>query len=248
MAGRECDGFPSDPLRYVARCDREGSRLPVFPEFPRFHQQTMNVDARRELKVLDAIATNDRTTQRTLAAHLGIALGLTNLYLKRLIRKGYIKCVNVRANRVRYLITPKGIAEKTRLTFEFMEYSLAVFREGRNHLKMMLKPHVAGGASRIAIYGIGEAAELAYLCLREFGLEPVAVFDGEAAGVFFAIPVRPRAECATVAFDALIVATFEDPGPLVADLRVQGVPRDKLVLFREPVAGPGRSAGRTDDV
>ena len=88
----------------------------------------MDTGAHRELKVLEAIADDERLTQRGLATRLGIALGLTNLYLKRLVRKGYVKCVNVHSNRVLYLITPKGIVEKTRLTYEFMEYSLQVYR------------------------------------------------------------------------------------------------------------------------
>jgi len=80
----------------------------------------VDTGAHRELKVLEAIAEDEQMTQRGLAARLGIALGLTNLYLKRLVRKGYVKCVNVQSNRVLYLITPKGIAEKSRLAYEYM--------------------------------------------------------------------------------------------------------------------------------
>src|SRR6185369_13267310 len=112
-------------------CKREGGSLPLEP------------GAHRELKLLEAIAEDNEVTQRRLASRLGIAVGLANLYLRRLARKGFIKCVNVRANRVRYLITPKGIAEKSRLTYEFMAYSLQVFREGRQHLKTMLLPYAA---------------------------------------------------------------------------------------------------------
>jgi DNA-binding MarR family transcriptional regulator len=200
----------------------------------------MDVDARRELKVLDAIAQDGRTTQRSLASHVGIALGLANLYLKRLIRKGYVKCVNVQANRVRYLITPKGIAQKTRLTYEFMEYSLHVFREGRNHLKMMLAPYTAAAGARIAICGTGEAAELAYLCLRELELEPAAVFDGPGHLSFFGIPVRAIEDTAGIQFDALIVATFSDPTALIADLVQRGIARDRMIMLREPVGAPSR--------
>ena len=60
----------------------------------------MKVEELRELAVLEAIENDARLTQRSLASTLGIALGLTNLYLKRLVRKGYIKCVNVRSNRL----------------------------------------------------------------------------------------------------------------------------------------------------
>src|SRR5256885_8109434 len=123
---RGCPPYPAGHPKSLAhkdlRCKSEGGSLSV------------EVESHRELRVLEAISANERTTQRGLAAHLGIALGLANLYLKRLVRKGYIKCVTVPSNRVLYLITPKGIAEKTRLTYEFMEYSLQVFREGRKHL------------------------------------------------------------------------------------------------------------------
>src|SRR5687767_9748398 len=78
-------------------------------------RDVMNVEARRNLQALEAIAEDDRLTQRSLASKLGIALGLTNIYLKRLVRKGYVKCVNIQSNRLQYLLTPKGITEKTRL-------------------------------------------------------------------------------------------------------------------------------------
>src|SRR5476649_1727560 len=129
----------------------------------------MDVEARRELTVLDAVSRDQHITQRHLAAHLGIALGLTNVYLKRLVRKGYIKCVNLQANRISYLITPRGIAEKARLTYEFMDYSLHLYGVVRQHLREVLQ-ECADAQRRVAIYGRGEAAEIAYLSLKECGL------------------------------------------------------------------------------
>src|SRR5712691_11614831 len=98
------------------------------------------LEARRSLRLLEAIADDSSITQRSIAAKLGVALGLANLYLKRLVRKGHVKCVNVRSNRLLYLITPKGISEKTRLTYEFMEYSLWLYKETRRHLHVVLEP------------------------------------------------------------------------------------------------------------
>ena len=89
----------------------------------------MDIEAHRDLKLLEAVEQDSRVTQRSLASKLGIALGLTNIYLRRLVRKGYIKCVNVQSNRITYLITPRGIAEKARLTYEFMDYSLHLYGE-----------------------------------------------------------------------------------------------------------------------
>ena len=192
----------------------------------------MDVEARRELTVLDAVSRDQRITQRHLAAHLGIALGLTNIYLKRLIRKGYIKCVNVQANRLLYLITPQGIAEKSRLTYEFMDYSLHLYREVRQHLTEVLRPCRDGGAQRIAVYGVGEAAELAYLSLKEQGLEPVAIFAAEAGGTFLGIPIHGLDECAHIPFDRLIVATLDKPDALLKQLAQVGIPSAKLLMLK----------------
>jgi predicted transcriptional regulator len=202
----------------------------------------MDIEAHRDLKLLEAVEQDSRVTQRGLATKLGIALGLTNIYLKRLVRKGFIKCVNVQSNRITYLITPRGIAEKARLTYEFMDYSLHLYAEVRQHLRTVLQECAAAG-SRVAIYGRGEAAELAYLSLKECGLEPVAIFDGEA-GEFLGMPVRPIGEYGQVAFDLLIVATLERSAQRqVNALLASGLDPDKLFPLRRDAA-PGSSSGK----
>src|SRR5882757_9777456 len=143
----------------------------------------MDIEGHRDLKLLEAVEEDSRVTQRSLATRLGIALGLTNIYLKRLVRKGFIKCVNVQSNRISYLITPRGIAEKARLTYEFMDYSLHLYGAVRQRLRAALQECAATNRS-VAIYGRGEAAEIAYLSLKECGLEPVAVFEDEAGEDF----------------------------------------------------------------
>jgi DNA-binding MarR family transcriptional regulator len=192
----------------------------------------MDIEAHRDLKLLEAVEQDSRVTQRSLATKLGIALGLTNIYLKRLVRKGYIKCVNVQSNRITYLITPRGIAEKARLTYEFMDYSLHLYSEVRQHLRETLQG-CATADRRVAIYGRGEAAELAYLSLRELGLEPVAVFDEDNGHEFLGMQVRPIVEHDQVAYDLMIVATLERSGNQLAVLSQCGVPKEKLVPLRQ---------------
>jgi predicted transcriptional regulator len=153
----------------------------------------MEVEAHRDLRLLEAVHEDSRVTQRGMAKKLGIALGLANIYLKRMIHKGYIKCVNVQPNRISYLITPRGIAEKARLTYEFMDYSLHLYGEVRQHLREAMQDCAAEG-KRVAIYGSGEAAELAYLSLKEYGMEPVAIFDHDGGREFLGMPVRPLAD------------------------------------------------------
>jgi DNA-binding Lrp family transcriptional regulator len=199
----------------------------------------MDIEAHRDLRLLEAVAENSRVTQRRLATRVGIALGLTNIYLKRLTRKGFIKCVNVQPNRITYLITPRGVAEKMRLTYEYMDYSLRLYGEVRQHLRSVLKD-LARTGSRVAMFGRGEAAEIAYLSLREFGLEPVAVFD-RTAGDFLGMAVRPVAEHNEVPYDFMVVASFDRAGAdLDAVIRV-GVPIEKLLPLRQPAAAVRRA-------
>jgi len=192
----------------------------------------IDVEDRRNLQALEAIAEDAHITQRTLAGKLGMALGLTNIYLRRLVRKGYVKAVNVQSNRLRYLLTPTGIAEKTRLTYEFMEYSLFLYGQVRLHLRTVLEPAVREHRRRVAIYGTGEAAELAYLSVTELGLELVAVFDGVDAARFLGQVVRPIEQHREIAFDLLVVATLEPAEHLVRRLVELGIEADRLVTLR----------------
>ncbi len=193
----------------------------------------MEQEAQRNLEILTALSRGEPVTQRRLAERLGIALGLTNLYLKRLARRGYIKITTMPPHRVRYLLTPKGIAEKTRLTFEYMEYSLRLYRDTRQNLRQALLPVVRRGGRRVAICGTSEAAELAFLTLRELGLEVTTVVgqDGDAA-TFLGMPVRRLAELSPEDQDAVVVASFTRADGIVGGLLARGLTRTQVVTFR----------------
>ncbi|HBH04881.1 MAG: hypothetical protein A2X36_05120 [Elusimicrobia bacterium GWA2_69_24] len=193
----------------------------------------------RHLQILTVIGEADSLTQRALAQRLGVAVGLTNLYLKRLARKGFIKIVEFPRKprprrRLRYLLTPRGLAEKTRLTYQYMDRSLALYRLARATLRDALAHLPRSGLRRIALYGTGEAAELAYLTLREAGLEPVGVFARNAEGVFLGLTVRDWRELATADVDRIVVATFDKPKLHVPDLVALGIPAEKLLTLSPP--------------
>jgi DNA-binding MarR family transcriptional regulator len=201
----------------------------------------MDIEAHRDLKLLEAVEADSRVTQRGLSTQLGIALGLTNIYLKRLVRKGYVKCVNVQSNRITYLLTPTGIAEKLRLTYEFMDYSLHLYGEVRQHLRAVIRECAAAGR-RVAIFGRGEAAELSYLALKEFGLEPLAIFDLEGGSEFLGMPVLPISRHLEIPYDLMIVATLDASAQPVARLIRDGVPKDKLFPLRQEAVTRGQPA------
>jgi DNA-binding MarR family transcriptional regulator len=193
---------------------------------------TVDTAARRDYEILAAIADGRHLTQRALAQRLGIALGLANLYLRRLARKGYIKVTTIPPRRVRYRLTPPGLAEKVRLTSEYMRHSVVLYRQARRTWRESLGPLPRDGARRVALYGTGEAAELAYLALRELGLEPVLVLDGHGGGTFLGHHVRGVSEVAPADCDRIVIATLEDAGRIVTRLRQRGFRRDGLVTLR----------------
>lgn len=196
----------------------------------------MREDTGRDLTILSAIAENDRLTQRHLARELGVTVSLANLYVRRLALKGFIRVINLRANRLRYLLTPKGIAEKSRLTYSYMSRTFERYREARRSLQAALHPMTEDGHKRIAFYGTGEAAEVAYMCLKEVGLDLAAVFEREDGEMFLGLPIRRVEKLSPHEFDRVVVTSFisqEVTEAKVQELLRQGVPREQIVTLQK---------------
>ena len=91
-------------------------------------------------EVLRKIQKNPESSQRELAEVLGFSLGKLNYCLKSLQKKGLVKIQNFqkKANKInylRYVITPKGISERTKLTINFMKRKMKEYDELKNELK-----------------------------------------------------------------------------------------------------------------
>lgn len=209
----------------------------------------MEPSSERDLRLLEEIARGGHVTQRSLSHSLGIALGLTNLYLKRLVRKGYIKVTTIPRNRALYLLTPKGLAEKTRLTYEYMSYSLGLYREVRKALREALAPVAQDGHRRIVLFGAGEVAELARLTLQEMGLTLTGIIAEDHEGQrFFEHTIADPASLVGLAYDRIIITTL-DPraGTEMAEtLRRYGIPPEKIYSLAGVAAGRWKGRTRQD--
>ena len=180
------------------------------------------------LGVLNAIHENAQVTQRTVASELGIALGLTNAYLKRCAKKGLIKIKQIPANRYAYYLTPKGFAEKTRLTTEYLSQGFLIFRLARVEFSGLFAECQTRNWRRVALAGLSDLAEIAVLCAGEHDIELIGIIDEETEKRAFAdIPVVPdlsRLERT----NAVIVTEMEDPQ--TAFERLCGVlPEDRVL-------------------
>jgi DNA-binding MarR family transcriptional regulator len=171
--------------------------------------QDLETDSTRLM--LDAIETRDHITQRGLAGELGIAVGLTNIYLKRCINKDLVKVRKAPARRYAYYLTAKGFAEKARMTAKYLARSLSFFRLAREDCSELFAACRAQRLERVVLVGAGDLCEIAILAALDSGIQPVAVFDEatnrqRVAGV----PVV-RDLAALGGIDAVIVTDMKDP-------------------------------------
>lgn len=134
-------------------------------------------DDKVTLELLDAIAQRSDVSQRHLAAKLGIALGLTNSYLKRCAKKGYVKIKEVPANRYLYYLTPKGFVEKSRLTARFLSTSLRFYRQAAESCSELFRVCESNDWRRVVLCGASDLAEIAFTRCVGHRVEVVGVYD-----------------------------------------------------------------------
>ena len=195
----------------------------------------MDVNAYRDMHLLDEITRSPEITQRELSKRIGVALGLTNLMLRRLAKKGYLKIKGTRRSRIRYLLTPTGILEKSRLTYEFVQYSLDLYGRIRQSLRRQLAILVQEGHRRILLYGTGELAEIAFLTIREMGLELVGVLaEPSGPAQFLEYPVMPTADLRGADFDRVIVVSLRGGAEEVKRLAESGVSPERIIVIPQP--------------
>ncbi len=129
------------------------------------------------LGLLDAVDSDEALSQRSLAARLGIALGLTNALLRRCLRKGLVKMQDAPARRYRYYLTPEGFREKSRLVAEYLSFSLRHFRAARDQYESLLEECHRRGDRAVVLYGTGELAEIATVAAHGARVRLLAAVD-----------------------------------------------------------------------
>ena len=102
----------------------------------------------RELTLLENIENDPDVNQSTLATQLGVAVGTVNWHLKRLIAKGYVKVKRAERKKLRYIITPEGIALRARLAVDYVERSFSLYRKTRQRVSEYLKTVEAPATTR----------------------------------------------------------------------------------------------------
>jgi Winged helix-turn-helix DNA-binding len=143
-------------------------------------------NSRIVLGLLQSVERDSAQSQRRLAAELGIAVGLVNIYLKRCVNKGLLKMAAAPTRRYAYYLTPSGFTEKARLTLEYLSYSFDLFRRAKADCTAVFLAASARGFHQVVLAGISELAEIAMICALETGIEIVLIVDTRSSLSTFA--------------------------------------------------------------
>ncbi len=163
----------------------------------------------RELKILEKIENNGHLTQRDLSREVGIALGLVNHLLKKMVKKGWIKIKNIDANKISYLITPEGASEKSSLLYKRVESTIHFYIEAKRVIKDKVMYLKHEGVTNVSIYGINHISEVLFIVLKELGLELDYVIDDRKEGIeWFGYRVIGMDQFVKSNISVLILASF----------------------------------------
>lgn len=134
----------------------------------------------RELLLLEQIERDPDVTQASLAAHLGVAVGTVNWHIKRFIAKGYVKVKRAQRRKLRYIITPEGLAFRARLTVNYVETSMRLYRNTRKKVRNLLEDLNRAGYNQVIISGDGDIADICRLSCLEQGIEIIEETSGSS--------------------------------------------------------------------
>lgn len=131
-----------------------------------------------DLDLLLQIEQDPDISQANMAQELGVAVGTINWHLKRLIAKGYVKVKRAQRKKLRYIITPDGIALRSRLTVDYVRNSFNLYRQTREKVLALLQVLIEHRHQVVSIQGDGELAEVCRLTCIE---QNIRVVDSQQA-------------------------------------------------------------------
>ncbi len=166
-----------------------------------------------KLKILEHVESTPLLNNRMLASKLGCSIKLAHSLLTRLVGKGCLHVKKVHSRRWDYFLTPQGIAEKARLTYEFLDFSMHFYQEARKKSSQLCRKFAEAGTRKVALLGTGELAEIVFLGIKEWNLVLTDVFDDEGE-TFLNLPIKKFCEINRSEAEVFIVCTCDPKEPM----------------------------------
>ena len=190
------------------------------------HKDLKNNDM--TLGVLSAVDADSSVTQRSLASELGIALGLTNSYLKKCIDKGLVKIKQVPANRYAYYLTPRGFSEKSRLTAEYLQASFSFYRRAKKDFTNIMRICSEKNMLNIILSDQSELAEIALIISLNTNVNLLGIIGNSSKNNINGIPIKENIKFFKK-FDKVIITNIDDSKSRYEELS-KVVSIDKIII------------------
>ena len=123
-----------------------------------------------EYDLLNEIGHDPMATQANLSTRLGIAVGSVNWYIKRFIQRGWVKVSHLDRTRLKYDLTPEGMAVFTQRAMMYARDSLKVYSAYREKAKTVVERLQQNGIRQVYIEGNDEAVDILRLTCIEAGI------------------------------------------------------------------------------
>ena len=170
-------------------------------------------DGMRDLRLLEELERNPIISQRELSHKFGIALGVTNACLKRMARKGLIRIRGLNHRKIGYHLTPKGFAEKAKLSFHLISYIVQHYAELKKIISQRLLEMQADGLQRIAFYGVSDEMEVAYVTLQGVNLKLVGIVEDDekmTSRIIFGYEIEPVSRVQELKPDGILITSLTE--------------------------------------
>ena len=189
----------------------------------------MKSEKLKTLQLLESIAEDKATTQRELSNALQMSLGLVNSFIKRLVRKGYCKVTTIPKNRVKYVLTPEGVMEKTRLTYEYILFSYQYFKDAQNRMNDLFVTLKKEEATQVVFYGAGEIAEIVLISMAGTDIRLIDVVDPEREGEMFAgSTVKGLKRLRKHDYDVVLITTLDGHATALNEIKKNVLSKNKI--------------------
>ena len=185
----------------------------------------------RELRILEEFEFSPESSQRTLSQRLGVALGVVNILVKSLVRRGYVRASRAGWRRWVYILTPAGVTRKVNLTVDYVDRFMDHYRRVRAIVRTSVDGQTISPDLSVGIYGVGEVAEIVFLSLRDAGVDQIEVLhpDRGAAGRFLGLDIVDLESAAPEHYSKIIVADTNDVRRRHFELTAAGFTDEQII-------------------
>ena len=176
-----------------------------------------------EFEILKHVEESPRLNNRMAASKLGCSVKLAHALLGKMVDKGLLHVKKHHARRWDYFLTPSGISEKARLTYEFLDFSMHFYQEARKASSQICRELAESGVRTVAFLGAGDLAEIVYLGVKEWNLNLVEVYNGDVESTFLGHNVLTVENLRTSQADAIIVCIYDKSSPMKKHYLPEGI-------------------------